>query len=157
MLAVRPILRGPDLRAIEHLHAKARPTLMERAGAAAATLALQLLHTSTNPPLIVAGPGNNGGDALVVARILKEKGLNPVVIFAGLKEKLPADARAAHDAWLASGGRGPCPAAGSRLMGRDLVPAELVDGRGSPLDTSLLGRKAKIYWQFSRPVHRARP
>lgn len=104
MLAVRPILRGPDLRAIEHLHAKARPTLMERAGAAAATLALQLLHTSTNPPLIVAGPGNNGGDALVVARILKEKGLNPVVIFAGLKEKLPADARAAHDAWLASGG-----------------------------------------------------
>ena len=100
----QPILRSAALRDIERRHGDVRPSLMQRAGAAAGELALRLLGGSAHPPLIVAGPGNNGGDALVVANFLKQRGLSPVVVFAGATAKLPADARAAHDAWLASGG-----------------------------------------------------
>jgi len=99
-----PILRCAALRGIERRHNDIQPSLMERAAAAANELALRLLAGSANPPLIVAGPGNNGGDALVVARFMKQRGLDPVVVFAGATAKLPADARAAHDAWLTCGG-----------------------------------------------------
>lgn len=46
---------------------------MERAGAAAAALAARLASQTTKDVLILCGPGNNGGDAQVVARHLQEK------------------------------------------------------------------------------------
>ena len=104
MQTLQAILRLNALRNIELQQGGATPPLMERAGQAAAALALQLLGASTKPPLIIAGPGNNGGDAFVVARVLHSKGLKPAVVFCGNAEKLPPDARAAHDAWLACGG-----------------------------------------------------
>lgn len=97
------ILRGPELRAIEARFADARPPLMERAGAALAA-EIQRLLPPGSIPLIVAGPGNNGGDGFVAARLLKQAGIAPTVVFAGDPARLPADARAAHDAWLAGGG-----------------------------------------------------
>ncbi|WP_284155497.1 NAD(P)H-hydrate dehydratase [Sulfuricystis multivorans] len=75
---------------------------MERAGACAARIALEMLEGKA---LILAGPGNNGGDAFVVARLLKQAGHLPVVLFAGDPARLPEDARGAHGAWLAGGGR----------------------------------------------------
>ncbi len=53
--------------------------LMERAGGAVVTAMRRFLDLS-NPILILAGGGNNGGDALVVARILAHEGLAPRVI-----------------------------------------------------------------------------
>ena len=100
----QPILCLAELRAIEQAQRAAVPPLMERAGAAAAELALRLQAGHGLPPLVVAGPGNNGGDAFVVARLLRQRGLAPVLVFAGDAARLPADARAAHDAWLACGG-----------------------------------------------------
>lgn len=100
---IRPLLRTATLRAIEARHAAAEPPLMERAGAA---LAAEIRHLLPNnaPLLIVAGPGNNGGDGLVAARLLKQAGIPPTVVFAGDAGRLPRDARAAFDAWQAVGG-----------------------------------------------------
>ncbi|MBP9713865.1 MAG: NAD(P)H-hydrate dehydratase [Sterolibacterium sp.] len=100
------ILRTPAVRALEQQHLNAAPPLMERAGRAAAELALQLLSAAPVdcPVLVVAGPGNNGGDAFVVARHLHQSGRNPLVIFMGHAEHLPADARQAYEHWCKLGG-----------------------------------------------------
>ncbi len=63
------ILRVSELRAIEARAAGA--PLMERAGLAAAEVARRMLAVHSARVLVLAGPGNNGGDAFVVARWLK--------------------------------------------------------------------------------------
>jgi hydroxyethylthiazole kinase-like uncharacterized protein yjeF len=67
----RPVYLTQDIRRIEA--ANASLPLMERAGAAAAELAITLLSDKGKDVLILAGPGNNGGDAKIVARVLQEK------------------------------------------------------------------------------------
>ena len=49
-------------------------TLMQRAGVAAANAAAQLLAGPAQKVLVIAGPGNNGGDALVAAHQLATNG-----------------------------------------------------------------------------------
>ena len=100
-MTVQTLLNSAALRSIEHAHAYDQPPMMERAGEAAAQLALKLQANLAGLPLILAGPGNNGGDAFVVARILKQRGLDPVLVFFGNASKLPADARQAFDRWSA--------------------------------------------------------
>lgn len=67
----RPIYVTQDIRAIEKAAGDA--PLMERAGAAAAELAISLVGDKGKDVLILAGPGNNGGDAKVVASALQGK------------------------------------------------------------------------------------
>jgi hydroxyethylthiazole kinase-like uncharacterized protein yjeF len=100
---IEPLLRTAALREIEARHATAEPPLMERAGAALVAEIHRLLPSGA-PLLIVAGPGNNGGDGFVAARLLKEAGIAPTVVFAGEAARLPRDARAAYDTWRAMGG-----------------------------------------------------
>jgi len=64
-----PIYLTADIRRIEQ--AAGNAPLMERAGAAAADLAVKLV--SGKDVLVLAGPGNNGGDARIAAELLKQK------------------------------------------------------------------------------------
>jgi len=102
--ASRPIYPVAAIRAIEALAIPgAVPPLMERAGEAAAHLALLLVQGPARV-LVACGPGNNGGDGFVLARHLHCAGLAVSVAFAGDPCRLPDDARAAHAAWIAAGG-----------------------------------------------------
>src|SRR3989442_3115946 len=101
-MGLDPIGRVAELRAIER--AAAAEPLMERAGFAAAGTARDLLAGCTPRVLVLAGPGNNGGDAFVVARTLKTWFFDVIVALCGDAAKLSADAAAARSAWLDSGG-----------------------------------------------------
>jgi len=101
-----PIYRTEEIRRIEALAASQSdpPQLMERAGLAAAELARELAGNSGKRIVVLAGPGNNGGDAFVVARHLKSAWFDVAVIFTGDAKKLSRDAAAALAAWQAAGG-----------------------------------------------------
>ncbi|MFM7484277.1 MAG: NAD(P)H-hydrate epimerase, partial [Burkholderiaceae bacterium] len=72
-------------------------TLMSRAGAAAAEVALGMLAPdNTLPVLVLAGPGNNGGDALEAAALLAQRGVNVMAVLMADPTRLPTDALAAY-------------------------------------------------------------
>ena len=100
-----PIYPVAGIRTIEARVAPlAQPTLMERAGRAAAEEAVRLTQDRAGHVLIVCGPGNNGGDGLVMARRLLQAGRSVTVAFAEDPRSLPPDAAAAFTAWRAAGG-----------------------------------------------------
>lgn len=130
-----------DIRAVEQ-EAFARPDpppLMERAGLAAAELARDLVGSTGSGVLVFAGPGNNGGDAFVLARHLKAWWYRVAVVFAGDPFKLSDDARKAMEAWRDAGGDT-----------HDLVPQSqrwdlVVDGLfGIGLGRALEGKPAEL-------------
>ena len=87
----QPIYLSQDIRRIEQAAGNVSPSLMERAGAAAADLAMSLLPDTGKDVLVLAGPGNNGGDAKIVARILQDKFVR--VSLAEKMEDIPGDVR----------------------------------------------------------------
>lgn len=66
-------------------------TLMERAGKAVAQRIKE--HFKKGKVLIIAGPGNNGGDGMVAARYLKRAGFKVKVYLVFEKEKLSLEAK----------------------------------------------------------------
>lgn len=96
------LYRSPALRTIEA--ANAPMALMQRAGEAAAEWAMALIADHPGPVLVLAGPGNNGGDAFVAARLLRERGFDVHLCFVGRPASLPPDAALAHKAYVAAGG-----------------------------------------------------
>ena len=109
-----PILDIVDLRALETRHADL--PLMERAGLAAAEVARQMAGERGGRIVVLAGPGNNGGDAFVAARWLMSWFHDVQVVFPVDAPSLPRDAAAAWQAFVAAGGTtkaavdGPSPA-----------------------------------------------
>ena len=76
--------------------------LMERAGAAVVAAALNARPTlakGAHRACVLCGPGNNGGDGFVVARLLQDRGWHVETFLLGDPARLPPDARANHDAW----------------------------------------------------------
>lgn len=101
------VYRTEDIRRIEQAAAALDepPQLMERAGLAAAELVRARYPGKAGCVLVLAGPGNNGGDGLVLARHLKTWWYDVRVIFTGERDKLSAEAADAYDAWLGCGGK----------------------------------------------------
>jgi len=83
---------------------QATPPLMERAGLAAASQALSMIKDRSKPVLVLAGPGNNGGDGFVVARELEKQGWEVYVVFSSSLDKLPSDAASAYQRFIEAGG-----------------------------------------------------
>ena len=72
--------------------------LMERAGAAVADCALALAPAGRRI-VVLCGPGNNGGDGFVAARLLREHGLEVDVHLLGEVDRLRGDAADAARRW----------------------------------------------------------
>ena len=106
-MTANPVYLTAEIREIEHQAAilPKPPRLMEKAGLAAAQVIRdQLLRKSKCCILVLAGPGNNGGDAFVVARYLKEWGNAITVVFSGEPKCALSDAKQAILSWLDIGG-----------------------------------------------------
>lgn len=77
--------------------------LMERAGQGVVEAIFEEwpeLKKTNHRAVVLCGPGNNGGDGFVVARLLKEWGWEVEVFLYGDAEKLPADARVNYERWV---------------------------------------------------------
>jgi len=80
--------------------------LMERAGRGVVAAILKEwpeLATAPHRAVVLCGPGNNGGDGFVVARLLKECGWEVALFLYGDANKLPTDARVNYERWLPLG------------------------------------------------------
>nr|WP_085309196.1 NAD(P)H-hydrate dehydratase [Planktotalea arctica] len=80
--------------------------LMERAGCGVVEAIIETWPEMGAVPayaLVLCGPGNNGGDGLVVARLLKELGWTVDVFLLGAPERLPRDARVNFERWRSLG------------------------------------------------------
>lgn len=89
-----------QLRAIEQAACAglAPGILMQRAGKAAADFALELLGDRRDRPvLVLAGPGNNGGDALEAAANLAEAGVDATVLHLPGRRDASAETAAAYE------------------------------------------------------------
>ena len=96
------LYRTADLRHIET--AAADQPLMQRAGLAAADLATLLCRDRSGAILVLAGPGNNGGDAFEAASHLRQRFYEVSVVFTGAASQLPPDASAAYQRFINAGG-----------------------------------------------------
>ncbi len=104
MQSTHAVFRTHEIRQIEQrvFATPNPPDLMEQAGLAAAHVAQnELLNANQKNILVLAGPGNNGGDAFVAARYLQQWGYQVDLVFTGKPGKLSSDATRAMQAWLA--------------------------------------------------------
>lgn len=104
------LLTAAQMRAIEQAAiASGEVTgleLMERAGRGVVEAIFEEwpeLKATSHRAVVLCGPGNNGGDGFVVARLLKEWGWEVEVFLYGDPEKMPPDARMNYERWVGMG------------------------------------------------------
>lgn len=127
VLAGLPILTAADMRAAEEVAIAAGTdvdTLMEQAGAGVARWAARLAPGA--PVLVLCGPGNNGGDGYVAARLLREGGAD--VRVAALADPKADAARRAAAQW-----DGPVDALHDAASAPVVIDALLGTGASRPL------------------------
>lgn len=107
---MRELLTAAQMRAIEQAAIDSGEVsgleLMERAGRGVVQAVFaqwpDLANTSQRA-VVLCGPGNNGGDGFVVARLLQEWGWDVGVFLYGDSDRLPPDARVNYERWAALG------------------------------------------------------
>ncbi len=100
------LLTAAQMRAIEQAAIDSGEVtgleLMERAGRGVVEAIFEEwpeLRKTCHRAVVLCGPGNNGGDGFVVARLLKEWGWEVEVFLYGDAQKLPPDARVNYERW----------------------------------------------------------
>ncbi len=100
------LLTAAQMRAIETAAIESGEVtgleLMERAGRGVVEAVFEEwpeLAKTSHRAVVLCGPGNNGGDGFVVARLLKEWGWEVEVFLYGDPDKLPPDARVNYERW----------------------------------------------------------
>lgn len=108
------LLTAAQMRAIEQAAIRSGEVtgleLMERAGAGVVGAILAEWPELAETPgraVVLCGPGNNGGDGFVIARLLAGRGWTVEVFLYGDPSKLPPDARVNCEQWLAMGSVNP--------------------------------------------------
>lgn len=125
------LLTAAQMRAIEQAAiASGKVTgleLMERAGRGVVEAVFEEwpeLRATSHRAVVLCGPGNNGGDGFVVARLLKEWGWEVEVFLYGDPERLPPDARVNCERWR---GMGEVKALGLNMSAYNEKPDLVVD------------------------------
>ncbi len=94
---MRPVVTAAEMRALDQatIHEVGLPAaiLMETAGRAVADAALRMLGPERGHVAVVCGPGNNGGDGFVAARVLRDRGIDAVVYLTAGRDAVRGDAR----------------------------------------------------------------
>jgi ADP-dependent NAD(P)H-hydrate dehydratase / NAD(P)H-hydrate epimerase len=110
-------------------------TLMENAGRAVADR-VAANHATGASVVVVAGPGNNGGDGFVAGRLLAQQGYDVWVLLVGARDRLKGDAALAAQRWS-----GPIEAAAPETLSPSGKPvAAIVDALfGAGLDRPVEG------------------
>ena len=132
------ILTAAEMRAAEERAIAAGTpveTLMERAGMAAAEAAWRF--AGPLPTLVLCGPGNNGGDGYVIARALRERGVD--VRVAAVAEPASEAAKTARGRW-----QGPVEPLGEAAPAALLIDALFGTGLKRPLDAAVSARLAGL-------------
>jgi NAD(P)H-hydrate epimerase len=105
---MKPVVTAAEMRALDAatIHEIGLPgvVLMETAGRAVAAAAARAHAERGGPVAVVCGPGNNGGDGFVCARVLAERGIDATAYLLGAAAHVKGDARAHLDALIKSGG-----------------------------------------------------
>lgn len=104
------LLTAAQMRAIEEAAiASGEVTgleLMERAGRGVVEAIFEEwpeLRATSHRAVVLCGPGSNGGDGFVVARLLKEWGWEVEVFLYGEPERMPPDAQVNYERWVGMG------------------------------------------------------
>ncbi|MCL2075055.1 MAG: NAD(P)H-hydrate dehydratase [Betaproteobacteria bacterium] len=98
-----PLFSRESIRRVETEHPGG--VLMARAAKETAEWAQELCRTSADPILVLAGVGNNGGDAISAAILLRQAGLAVITLFPGRGHVLSSETDAACQQFVASGGK----------------------------------------------------
>lgn len=129
------LLTAAQMRAIEQAAiANGEVTgleLMERAGRGVVEAIFAEwpeLQAGSFRAVVLCGPGNNGGDGFVVARLLREWGWEVEVFLHGDADKLPPDARVNYERW--GGGAAPLSALDWPVLRVAAVAVDALFGTG---------------------------
>lgn len=120
------LLRPDEMGKADRLavaHGVASLDLMETAGRAVAHAVME--RWSVRPLVVLAGPGNNGGDGFVAARLLAEAGWPVRVALLGARDGLKGDAAEMAGRW-----NGPVVAAAPEVLDGQKLAVDAVFGAG---------------------------